>query len=282
MRRFLFALTLVLMAISIVSSYADDEALPSGEACGAVGLNAYKLIMGPIEIDRVQANASGLTFSKKTGTLFAVTNSPEQLLELSTVGVTLRIIKLVGFDDTEGVVHIEGNTFAVTEERRFLLTTFELGDAVTEVQHGEERKVSVDVIDGDTGLEGIAYEAAARRFFGIKEKDPMKTFFIPWAAVEGEGDDIPEPWNAEENSFGLSDLSGAHFDASSGNLLIVSDESCVVVEITPAGKEVSRLSLKEGSAGLKQDIPQPEGVAMDAEGNLYICSEPNLFYRFGK
>ena len=79
--------------------------------------------------------------------------------------IALRIIDLVGFDDTEGVVHIEGNTFAVTEERRFLLTTFELDDAATEVQHGEAKKVPVDEIYGaiERDAAGLRLVFVARR-----------------------------------------------------------------------------------------------------------------------
>ncbi|WP_200406089.1 SdiA-regulated domain-containing protein, partial [Salmonella enterica] len=41
-----------------------------------------------------------------------------------------------------------------------------------------------------------------------------------------------------------------------------------------------RLFLTAEWSGLRDDIPQPEGIAMDNENNLYIVSEPNLFYKF--
>jgi uncharacterized protein YjiK len=33
---------------------------------------------------------------------------------------------------------------------------------------------------------------------------------------------------------------------------------------------------------LKDDIPQPEGISMDSQDNIYLVSEPNLFYKFSK
>jgi hypothetical protein len=43
---------------------------------------------------------------------------------------------------------------------------------------------------------------------------------------------------------------------------------------------VSMMPLWRGWPGLKRSIPQAEGVTTDAQGALYIVSEPNLFYRF--
>jgi uncharacterized protein YjiK len=37
-----------------------------------------------------------------------------------------------------------------------------------------------------------------------------------------------------------------------------------------------------GRHGLQRSVPQAEGLASDEQGNLYLVSEPNLFYRFSK
>ena len=43
---------------------------------------------------------------------------------------------------------------------------------------------------------------------------------------------------------------------------------------------VSFRSLWSGFAGLERSVPQAEGMTFDAQGNLYLVSEPNLFYAF--
>ena len=54
------------------------------------------------------------------------------------------------------------------------------------------------------------------------------------------------------------------------------------MEINTEGRTVDRLYLTAGWSGLSEDIPQAEGIALDDAGDLYIVSEPNLFYRFTK
>ena len=80
----------------------------------------------------------------------------------------------------------------------------------------------------------------------------------------------------------VQDLSSLHYDEDYGHLLAVSDESHVLLEMGPNGQPISHLSLRAGPHGLKHDVPQAEGMTMDATGNIYLVSEPNLFYVFKK
>ena len=53
-------------------------------------------------------------------------------------------------------------------------------------------------------------------------------------------------------------------------------------ELDEQGQQVSFMTLLGGFNGLQDTIPRAEGVAMDDKGNLYMVSEPALFYRFSK
>ena len=54
------------------------------------------------------------------------------------------------------------------------------------------------------------------------------------------------------------------------------------MELTADGQPVSFISLRSGLHGLKATMEQPEGVALDEAGNLYMIGEPNLFHVFHK
>ncbi|TMV66853.1 hypothetical protein FGX54_22770, partial [Salmonella enterica subsp. enterica serovar Anatum] len=59
---------------------------------------------------------------------------------------------------------------------------------------------------------------------------------------------------------------------------VLSDESKMILEVSSEWRVRDRLFLTAEWSGLRDDIPQPEGIAMD--NDLYIVSEPNLFYKF--
>ena len=63
---------------------------------------------------------------------------------------------------------------------------------------------------------------------------------------------------------------------------MLSADSNMLLELDEQGQQVSFMTLLGGFNGLEDTIPRAEGVAMDDKGNLYMVSEPALFYRFRK
>jgi uncharacterized protein YjiK len=237
---------------------------------------------GPIKIGRLWDNASGLTFSPITQTLFVVFNRPAKIVEIDVKGIVKRNITLDGFSDTEGITYISGNKFAVVEEKRGTISIFEITRDTTIVHRSTSEIITVDsTIAGNKGLEGVTYDPVSGFFYVVKEKNPRKIYKFSWPIEQDGLPKITHPWNIKQQSLSLKDTSGLYFHPGSGNLLLLSDESSSVVEATVDGKELSRLTLKKGDeTGLRRNIPQAEGITMDNNGTLFICSEPNLLYIF--
>ncbi len=247
-----------------------------------VDIAAYKLAAGPVVLQGVEDNASGLTYCSESKSLFCVLNGPTHAIELGLDGAVKRRINLVGFNDTEGIIALGKGVFAVVEERRRKLVIFTLDADATSVSYGDCRQVLIDETPAENkGLEGITFDPNAMRFYILKEKQPRKIYSVE-VRPEADEPDVKTPWDLQKKGFGASDVSGVHFDPGTGHLLILSQESQTIVETTLDGKEISRLKLTPGNAGLTEPIPQPEGICLDDEGTLYICGEPNTFYVFKK
>jgi uncharacterized protein YjiK len=246
------------------------------------GLAAYKLQGKPITIQSVADDASGVTFNHKTGTLFVIENDEPSIRELSTDGKELRSISLPGFNDAEGITWIENDTFGIVEERRRKLVIIKLPADITNVPYASAKQnILVEpTAYKNVGLEGVAYDQKNDRLFIVKEKQPRRIYELKNWRNTSKTIKATHPWDAEKLSHGISDMAGICVDPQSGNLLILSDESRCIIECTPKGKEIARLPLTAGHAGLSANIPQPEGITLAPDGTLYLCSEPNLLYIF--
>jgi uncharacterized protein YjiK len=233
----------------------------------SLDLHEYRAEGEPVEVEGVFDNLSGLAYSPATGTLFAVLNGPSVLLELTTAGEVLRTIDL-GLGDTEGVEILPSGELAVLEERSAAIHFVKIEGEAFEVTG----TVAVDpaLPHSNLGPEGIAYDPARRCLYACKEKEPLQLYRVPLPGPDEAGEAA-----AGERLFvipGMTDAAGLHFDAATGHLVVLSDETACLVELTLEGEEVSRLD------GL--GTPQAEGVTMDGSGAVYVVSEPNLFYVF--
>jgi len=282
-RRFRSALHgLVLLALLVLAGCFEQDAPPltaageAGEAealggAGSLDLQRYVLQGPPVVLGPAVRNASGLAYNAVSGTLFVVMNQPARLLEVALDGTLLRQIELEGFEDTEGVVWLGGERFALIEERRRLLNLLVVPPGASRIAYVEA---------GNKGLEGVGWDAARAHFHLAKEKRPRQLYRLQLPAQEGGSVRIDSPWDVQRYGLGLKDLSDLYHCDRTGNLLLLSDESHAVVEVDEHGRERSRLWLKKGHAGLDHSIEQAEGLVLDGRGTLYICSEPNLLYIF--
>ncbi len=255
----------------------------------------YRVVIQGRPLQGVDKNLSGLTFSDSTDTLFATTNNPAQIVELTAEGDVLRTIRVHGARDTEGITHIEGGRFMLSGERHNALYTVDIGPDSREVQAREMVRLPLETLHHNLGVETVSWDAGAQRLLVGQEKWPLRL----WSLHGVQPDMLPplphallsspsasqiapawpgQPWGA----LFINDLASVTAHAPTGNLLLLSEESALVVEYDRQGAPVSLLPLWRGLHGLARKIPQPEGLALAPDGRLFIVSEPNLFYRFEK
>ncbi|EPM0312687.1 TPA: SdiA-regulated domain-containing protein, partial [Pseudomonas aeruginosa] len=132
--------------------------------------------------------------------------------------------------------------------------------------------------------EGLAYDPLRERLFVAREKAPVGIIEVNgFFNDRGEALDLSVGGDPQrDRGLFLTDLSSLYYDKASDHLLVLSDESRVVIELDRAGDPLGSLTLRGGNHGLTDDVPQAEGLAMDDRGSLYVVSEPNLFYRFSR
>lgn len=263
-----------------VNAYANEF---KGSA-KSINLDKYQVQIDAKKINGIKKNLSGITYSSTTNLLYAVSNSPRIIYELTKNGKLLREIKLYGFKDTEGISFVRDNLFSVVDERRQTIYVFEINNNTKEIY--EKDVVHKFALKIDTfknfGFEGIAYNSNKDDFFIVNERLPMKIIKISnWLNREGILSISSEDHMNKMNNF-MSDFSGLHFNTINNSVLFLSDQSKLLTEVSLDGDKLSFMDLEKGFFGLNADIPQAEGVTLDNEGNLYIVSEPNLFYRYEK
>lgn len=244
----------------------------------------YQVVIEAQPIAGLEDDVSALTYDPDRRSLFSVTNHKAELIELSLNGQVLRRIALVGFGDAEAVEYIGPGTYVISDERAQRLFKVHVDERTRWLDAADSEQLSLGLgLNGNKGFEGLAYDSQGRRLFVAKERDPLRILEITGfpSAEQRLNLHVADDLKRDRRLF-VRDLSSLQFDERSGHLLALSDESRLVVELDVDGRPISTLSLLRGMHGLKRSVPQAEGLAMDEIGELYLVSEPNLFYRFTK
>ncbi|WP_137973713.1 SdiA-regulated domain-containing protein [Pseudomonas sp. F(2018)] len=252
----------------------------------SIWLPDYRATVQALPIEGLSDDVSALTYDPDRRSLFTVTNKNAEIIELSLDGEIVRRVPLVGFGDPEAIEYISRDLYVITDERQQRLFRVHLDDDTDFVDAADSEQLSLGIgLNGNKGFEGLAYDAANHRLFAAKERDPVSIYEIhgfphtnPDKPFAVHVVDDPE----RDARLFVRDLSSLDYDAHTGHLLALSDESHLVLEINSDGRPISTLSLIGGQSGLEKSVPQAEGVATDDRGRLYVVSEPNLFYVFEK
>lgn len=232
-------------------------------------------------ITEIKDNLSGVTYSPKTDTLFAITNSPQFVYELSKKGEILRTIELLGFNDTEDITYIEDDLFAIVDEENKTFYVVRIKENQTSINIFESiKQVKLDYNYFENfGLEGITYNKTKDEFYLVNERLPKKVISVE-GLMSGKTLKIKTLDNLIKNNYYLSDLSAIHFDNIKEELFLLSDESKILAMVNQEGDFISFFDIKADPYLSK--MIHPEGITTDNDGNIYIVGEPNIFLSLSK
>ena len=223
--------------------------------------------------------ASDVSFDPATKTLFSVMGKHPFLVELSLKGDVLRKIPLVGWSNPEAVAVLENSFMAIVDERQHSLVIVKVTPQTTSLNIADFRRYDL----GPSEHQNKAFEGAAwdprRQQILLGEERPAALY--SW---KSNGSDVLEgdKQKITTDALEMRNLSSLTVEPRTGHTLALSADSHMLLELDESGKQVSFMTLLGGFNGLKDTIPRAEGVALDDDGNLYIVSEPNLFYSFHK
>lgn len=251
----------------------------------ALNLQNYHVSIEALEIKGAD-NASELTYNPITNTLFTVLNKNNQIIELSLEGEVLRTIEVYGIGDMEGMTYIDGNRFVIAAEYDSSLILVNLDHNTRELNVKDFPKIKLGINkNGNKNFEGVSWDDRQKMLVVVKERDPKYVISVK-GLVDQRKDGV---LNLEVErlhkydqmvAWAMRDLSGIHFLSKSGHTLLLSDESKLLKEFDENGKPLGAMCFWAGFHGLSKNIPQAEGVTIDKDNNIYIISEPNLFYVF--
>lgn len=237
------------------------------------------------QLKEIRGNLSGVTYNPETDTYFLMQNNYETIFEYNRdFSKLLRTIKLLNLedDDTEDLVYLGHEQFGLSsEDNKVLLfyirdhqTVVDMKISRPDVQLFQLPKPHHD----NRGLEGLCYapygSSGRGQFFAVQESDPKKIYsFLDTSETRDFRD--PQDFNAFEPfntdvllKHRLKDLSSCTYSEASDSILLLSDESSRIMEVSLTGKILGILDLPRVAR-------QYEGVAINPEGHLVLVSEPN-------
>ena len=234
-----------------------------------------------VVINEIEKNLSGITYNENTDTLFVITNSPRDIYELDKNGNVLRKISLKGFKDTEDITYIKDNKFAILDEELNGLFIVDINDDTKFISIEDSiKKFIFDIKKFENfGLEGISYDKTEDKFYMVNERNPKKIVSVK-GIIRNNQLEVNIKDELLENNFYLADLSAIHFDDIDRRLYLLSDESALLGRIDDKKDFKKYLDLMDNEISSK--MKNSEGITRDKEGNIYIVSEPNLFFSIKK
>ncbi|HHT9117551.1 MAG TPA: SdiA-regulated domain-containing protein [Candidatus Hypogeohydataceae bacterium YC38] len=217
--------------------------------CKLTSATEYKLHVESFPV--AVKEPSGLTYDPLHDTLWTVQDGGGIVYEITKKGEVSGSIDLSS-NDLEGIAYRpDTQTFLLAEERKREIVEI---DRKGKVLKTIKVPISYHLWNMNYGIEGVSLDPKSGNIFVVNEKKPKMVM-----ELKEDGTVL--------NSFEVKDaddLSDIYYDATTGNLLVLSHESRKVMEFTRKGKLVSSFSIEASKA---------EGITRDASGFLYIICE---------
>lgn len=210
-----------------------------------------------------------------------ITNKSDvEIYETDLSGQILRRIDLAdnySYCDPEDIAHMYGNTFAIAEEKLGRVVYVDIFPSTNFIDLSDGNTHTIMQLPGvwpmGDGIEGVSYNPATNEIHAVSEITRQ------WYKFDESGSNINaslQPCTLLDNQPAGTDLSAIHHFgltdgvAVSDRMLVLSDESNVLVEMDENCNEYSQISNIPGA--------QIEGVTMDGNGNIYVVGEPNELF----
>jgi uncharacterized protein YjiK len=310
LRGLTIAFALVIVALLAVAISSASAAVNTVNLAQYKRIERYPLPLPPgtaaPEHSLLAEEASGVSYDPVNEHLYVVGDGGTSVVEVDKEGHLLSSMTLAPeagrpsgetFYDTEGIAYIgtpgahSEPELVITEERESKLDLFTYVPG-GELHRSGAKTVTIGKPNDNIGIEGVTNDPLnAGHMIAIKESGPERIYStdIDWNATpptatnfeaEGTGPGEGELFPAADvgtldfsDVYALANVPGISA-AEESNLLVISQESGEVVNISRTGHVNSRLAeLAEPSDTISVPDMTNEGVTMDQNGNLYIVDE---------
>ena len=191
---------------------------------------------------------SGLALSSDERNFWVVSDENSKVYLIDSWGRVVKSFQVIG-EDLEGIAVMNNSALAVVLERSREIVVLDTS--------GTEIKRAALELEGESnsGLEGITYDPAGKKFYILNEKKPRLLITLDENLAELSRDTL---------NFS-KDVSGIYYDTIDTTLWILSDESQSIYKTDLSGNVIEQFKIK---------ITQPEGITFNkARTKLYIVSD---------
>jgi uncharacterized protein YjiK len=191
---------------------------------------------------------SGLDLSYDEKSFWIVSDQNSKVYLLDSWGNKIKSFKVKG-DDLEGITVVNDSILAVVLERSREVV-------ILDTAGNELKRTKLDLKgDLNSGLEGITYNPADKKYYLLNEKKPTLLITLDENLVELARDTL----NISK------DVSGIFYDDIDSTLWILSDESHRIYNTDLSGNQIDEFKII---------VAQPEGITFNkARTKLYLVSD---------